>query len=147
MLQLLDALGKWSLVDAYVLVLMMVAFRFHLGSEALHADVLVGPHWGFFGFIGAAVTSLTLSHIILYYHRYVEGTTSAHLPDGGPKVRCPPLVIPQQHLLFLLLWLDPRSIVALMSTAHLPSFAPSLPAASDWRRPPAAHHRVCPGVG
>jgi hypothetical protein len=26
----LDALGKWSLIDAYVLVLMMVAFHFHI---------------------------------------------------------------------------------------------------------------------
>jgi uncharacterized paraquat-inducible protein A len=29
-LMALDALGKWSLIDAYVLVLMMVAFHFHI---------------------------------------------------------------------------------------------------------------------
>ena len=33
LLMWLDALGKYSLVDTYVLVLMMVAFRFHLVLE------------------------------------------------------------------------------------------------------------------
>lgn len=35
----LDALGKWSLIDNYVLVLMMVAFRLHIALPT--ADTLV----------------------------------------------------------------------------------------------------------
>ena len=49
-----EALGKWSLIDAFVLVMMMVAFKFHISlSEvtswpimpptAAVVDVLVNP--------------------------------------------------------------------------------------------------------
>eukprot|EP00854_Cymbomonas_tetramitiformis_P002840 gene2840-3638_t len=47
MLLALDLLGKWSLIDTYVLVLMMVAFHFYLDTETLlslvFADVQVPP--------------------------------------------------------------------------------------------------------
>ena len=32
-LKWLDALGKWSLIDAYLLILFMVAFRFHITEQ------------------------------------------------------------------------------------------------------------------
>ena len=48
-LYMLDSLGKFSLIDAYVLVLMMVAFRYHLEVEGVGAiDVYVTPYYGFF---------------------------------------------------------------------------------------------------
>jgi hypothetical protein len=67
-----DALGKYSLVDAYVLVLMMVAFRFHISlqEDSIVADVLVTPEWGFYGFLLATMSSLALGHIILAFHRH-----------------------------------------------------------------------------
>jgi len=37
LLMWLDALGKYSLVDTYVLVLMMVAFRFHVVLDKVEA--------------------------------------------------------------------------------------------------------------
>jgi hypothetical protein len=72
LLMWLDALGKYSLVDAYVLVMMMVAFRFHvsLQDEAMVVDVLVTPRWGFYGFLLATMTSLAVGHIVLAYHRH-----------------------------------------------------------------------------
>lgn len=82
----LDALGKWSLVDAYVLVLMMVAFRFHLamtkGDNKAIIDVIVIPHWGIYGFMLATMISLAMSHIILAFHRNIE--EKRILPDTGP---------------------------------------------------------------
>ena len=40
----LDALGKYSLVDANILVLMMVAFSLHLDFESLYTiDIFVIP--------------------------------------------------------------------------------------------------------
>ena len=41
----LDALGKWSLIDSYVLVLMLVAFhlQLNLGADMLHVTVYVEP--------------------------------------------------------------------------------------------------------
>ncbi|KAK3238254.1 hypothetical protein CYMTET_51721 [Cymbomonas tetramitiformis] len=87
MLLALDLLGKWSLIDTYVLVLMMVAFHFYLDTETLlslvFADVQVPPSLseliivnvtitpgvGLYCFVYAVVVSLTLSHVMLYYHR------------------------------------------------------------------------------
>lgn len=69
----LDSLGKFSLVDTYVLVLMMVAFRYHLDlSEDTALDVYVEPKFGFFGFLIATSLSLVAGHILVYYHRRSE---------------------------------------------------------------------------
>jgi hypothetical protein len=69
----LDSLGKFSLVDTYVLVLMMVAFRYHLDlSEDTAIDVYVVPKFGFFGFLLATSASLVAGHVLVYYHRRSE---------------------------------------------------------------------------
>ena len=66
----LDALGKFSLVDTYVLVLMVVAFRYHLELEkGVQLDVFVIPKFGFYGFLIGTITSLVLNHILVFYHR------------------------------------------------------------------------------
>mmetsp|Transcript_19550 Transcript_19550/g.34375 ORF Transcript_19550/g.34375 Transcript_19550/m.34375 type:complete len:851 (+) Transcript_19550:3-2555(+) len=66
----LDALGKFSLVDTYVLILFVVAFRFHLEvSESLGIDVYVTPTYGFFSFLFATCLSLVLGHAALFFHR------------------------------------------------------------------------------
>ena len=70
MLFLLDALGKFSLVDTFVLVLMMVSFRFHLVVDGLMTlDVFVNPGFGFYSFLLASTISLIAGHVILYFHR------------------------------------------------------------------------------
>uniref|UniRef100_A0A6B2KY53 Uncharacterized protein n=1 Tax=Arcella intermedia TaxID=1963864 RepID=A0A6B2KY53_9EUKA len=70
-LMFLDAFGKWSLVDAFVLTLMMVAFRFHMAPPNISTamDVFVDPQWGVYCFIIATMLSLLISHILLFYHR------------------------------------------------------------------------------
>jgi len=84
----LDALGKWSLIDAYVLVLMLVAFQFRLAAPTessvdAEMNVYVEPQFGFNSFLGATCLSLTLSHIILAYHRSAikDETTESIQPD------------------------------------------------------------------
>jgi len=68
----LDALGKFSLIDSYVLILFVVAFRFHLAvSENLSMDVYVTPEYGFFSFLVASCLSLILGHAALFYHRRI----------------------------------------------------------------------------
>ena len=78
LLQCLDILGKWSLIDLIVLVMMMVAFRFHIVSPSslhflppggLEADIVVTAGWGIFAFIIATVISLVLSHVMIAFHR------------------------------------------------------------------------------
>eukprot|EP01114_Cavostelium_apophysatum_P012565 TRINITY_DN2842_c0_g1_i1.p1 TRINITY_DN2842_c0_g1~~TRINITY_DN2842_c0_g1_i1.p1 ORF type:complete len:1131 (+),score=314.29 TRINITY_DN2842_c0_g1_i1:215-3607(+) len=77
MLMVLDTLGKWSLIDAFVLILMAVAFRFHIvypleDSEFSPViDVFVHADWGFYSFLLATMTSLVFTHLILGYHHHV----------------------------------------------------------------------------
>jgi len=69
-LYLLDCLGKFSLVDAYVLVLMMVAFRYNLEVAGVGAvDVYVAPKYGFYSFLFVTIVSLFSGHAMLFLHR------------------------------------------------------------------------------
>jgi hypothetical protein len=82
---LVDALGKWSLIDCFVLTLFMVAFHFHLElSEPGQTqyppttlDVFVNPDFGFYLFLVATVLSLFLTHVLLHYQRAVAGPPAA----------------------------------------------------------------------
>lgn len=69
----LDALSKFSLVDTYVLVLMVVAFRYRLdlGRES-NLNVYITPKFGFFGFLVSTVMSLVCGHIMVFSHRRAE---------------------------------------------------------------------------
>ena len=79
----LDALGKFSLVDTYVLVLMLVAFRFHLDlAEQASINVFVTPGLGFYGFLLATSASLVIGHVILFFHRK---SVVGHYPSSEPK--------------------------------------------------------------
>jgi len=81
MLVVFDALGKWCMIDIFLMVMMSVAFRFHVeSSEIPHfswlfprkfaiLDVTVSSHWGLFGFMFAAILSIILGHVMLGYHR------------------------------------------------------------------------------
>jgi hypothetical protein len=77
----LDFLGKWSLVDAYVLVLFMVAFRFYVESQhGLHSlpdrmlsiDISVFPEFGIHGFLIGAILQLALTHRIIAKNDQLE---------------------------------------------------------------------------
>jgi len=70
----LDILGKWSLIDAYVLCLMSVAFAFETDTEILgiriQVDIQVRPGWGVYSFVLATMWSLGMSHWMSYKHRH-----------------------------------------------------------------------------
>jgi hypothetical protein len=67
----LDSLAKFSLVDTYVLVVMIVAFRYSLDLAAggVALDVYVTPEYGFYGFLGATCLSLMVGHVMVFFHR------------------------------------------------------------------------------
>ena len=80
-LRILDATGKWSILDSYVMILMLVAFHFHIAfpviqpSEAEQGslvDVFVYAAYGFFTLILGTVISLFLSHIITHLDRSLD---------------------------------------------------------------------------
>merc|ERR1711871_1337142 len=73
----LDALGKWSIIDIYVLVLSMVGFNLVIHSPNVSflpenfwmVEVSVVPVWGLFANLLAQVQSQVISHVCIYYHR------------------------------------------------------------------------------
>jgi hypothetical protein len=79
-LMALDSLGKWSLIDAYVMTLMMVAFHFHVeiptavgsAAPASLVELLVQAKFGFVVFVLATMLSLGTGHVIVAIHRHIE---------------------------------------------------------------------------
>ena len=85
----LDALGKWSMVDIFVLVVSIVAFRVSIDSpdiaflpEGFYAvNLLVVPLWGLYSNMTAQLISQVSSHFIIHYHRRIVEAAAAHC-DG-----------------------------------------------------------------
>ena len=80
-LRILDATGKWSILDSYVMILIIVDFHFHIafpviepseGDQGSLVDVFVYAAYGFFTLILGTVISLCLSHIITHLHRSLD---------------------------------------------------------------------------
>ena len=77
----LDATGKWSILDSYVMILMLVAFHFHIEfpiidqSEAEKGSIInvfVYAAYGFCTLIIGTIISLSLSHIITFLNRSLD---------------------------------------------------------------------------
>lgn len=75
----LDWLAKWSMVDVFVLVISIAAFRVAISSpdvsflpEGLYSlDMMVVPLWGLYANMIAQLISQVSSHFIIYYHRKI----------------------------------------------------------------------------
>ena len=74
----LDVLGKWSMVDVFVLLTTLASFRISVESpdhlaflpEGLYSiQMLVRPLWGLYANMLAQLVSQISSHIIIHYHR------------------------------------------------------------------------------
>ena len=66
-LKMLDVLGKWSLIDFFVMVMMMAAFMFNLVlGDNLAIHVTVVPTFGFYGFLLATMISMGMWLSIFY---------------------------------------------------------------------------------
>jgi len=82
-LQWLDVLGKWSMVDVFVLLMTLASFNLSVESpdhltflpEGLYSiNMLVVPMWGLYANMLAQFVAQITSHVIIHYHRK---TTSA----------------------------------------------------------------------
>ncbi|GMH57432.1 hypothetical protein TrST_g9630 [Triparma strigata] len=80
------AIGKWSLVDTFVLFLMMVAFNMRIALQEgdIKADVFIVTKFGFYGFLFATMASLSMGSVVLWFHRYT--TDYVELEEGGPMI-------------------------------------------------------------
>jgi len=75
---MLDAMGKWSLIDSFVLILMMVAFHFSLAppvspttpAGSIIFEAYVEPHFGFYSFLVATMLSLIITHFVIKMHDF-----------------------------------------------------------------------------
>ena len=66
----MDVLGKWSLIDTFVLTLMMVAFYFEMFiGSSIQVYVTVYPEVGFYTFLLGTIMSLVIGHVTLHEHR------------------------------------------------------------------------------
>ena len=69
LLSVLEALGKWSLIDIYVFALMMAGFRFNLDVGAIaRITIAIEAKWGIFSFCIGVLVSHLLSHIMMFIH-------------------------------------------------------------------------------
>ena len=75
-LRVLDATGKWCLVDSGMLILLMIAMHFTIVISGEHdapalviASVETTPEIGFGLFALATLLSLMMTHVQMYYHR------------------------------------------------------------------------------
>ena len=80
MVAIVGCLGQLVLDYTFVLVMMMVAFRFHIQNQLtwnwieflpddfIVVDVVVQPNWGIFAFIIATVISLISTHVVIAFH-------------------------------------------------------------------------------
>ena len=79
-LKVLDALGKWSFFDTFVMSIIIAGFGLVLEfpiqdpecKESLRFRLMTVPDYAFFALAIGTVFSLTLSHIMLALHRYVD---------------------------------------------------------------------------
>ncbi len=94
-LRVLDAAGKWSLLDFLMLMMMAVAFHFTLELHStplatgtaggappyvLRAQLYVMPGFGMVSFLIAACMSLALSHVLLAMHLARDGPAQPSRP-------------------------------------------------------------------
>jgi len=75
----LDWLAKWSMIDIFVLVVSIAAFRVSIQSpdvaflpdDFYSVDLLVVPMWGLYSNMTAQLVSQVSSHFIIHYHRRI----------------------------------------------------------------------------
>ena len=75
---ILDATGKFSILDSYVMIMMLVAFHFHVeipvteqsqAQQGAIVDIFVKAAYGFVTLIVGTLISLFLSHMITHLNR------------------------------------------------------------------------------
>jgi hypothetical protein len=66
LIEIIDALGKWSFVDIMVLVEIMVAFRSTVSMGfGLSLEIVLVAQWGFYGFVSRLVVSSSSSDNVI----------------------------------------------------------------------------------
>ena len=80
----LDWLTKWSMIDVFVLVICIAAFRVsiespdtsYLPEDFYSIEMMVIPLWGLYANMTAQLVSQLTSHVIIHYHRRIVAMVS-----------------------------------------------------------------------
>jgi small-conductance mechanosensitive channel len=87
-----DWLAKWSMIDIFVIVICIAAFRVSISSpenlgflpdDFYAIDLLVVPMWGLYSNMIAQIISQVSSHYIIYYHRQIVNKATAEAEDAA----------------------------------------------------------------
>jgi len=75
LLETLDSLGKWSIIDIFIIVIASLAFRLTLTTSYperyIAFEMFMKPLWGLFANLLAQIVSQISSHWIIHYQRKV----------------------------------------------------------------------------
>ena len=97
LLRWMDVLGKWSMIDIFVLVMTLVAFRINILSpdnvvvlprDFYVVDLIVVPVWGLYANLLAQVLSQIVSHFAMHYHRNIIANAGYHYLNNA-KTKSP----------------------------------------------------------
>ncbi|KAL9181701.1 hypothetical protein ACHAXT_012044 [Thalassiosira profunda] len=102
----LDVLGKWSMVDIFVLLVTLASFRIEVESpdhlsflpEDLYSlNLMVVPKWGLYANMLAQLVAQVSSHVILHYHRKtVRAATKVQEVELNLTPLHPGIALPQK---------------------------------------------------
>eukprot|EP00534_Pseudo-nitzschia_fraudulenta_P007819 CAMPEP_0201146050 /NCGR_PEP_ID=MMETSP0851-20130426/7775_1 /ASSEMBLY_ACC=CAM_ASM_000631 /TAXON_ID=183588 /ORGANISM="Pseudo-nitzschia fraudulenta, Strain WWA7" /LENGTH=1436 /DNA_ID=CAMNT_0047421477 /DNA_START=89 /DNA_END=4399 /DNA_ORIENTATION=+ len=89
----IDRLAKWSMIDIFVIVICIAAFRVSVKSpevaflteEFYSIDLLVVPMWGLYANMIAQLVSQVSSHFIIHYHRSIVQNATEALEESSNK--------------------------------------------------------------
>jgi hypothetical protein len=103
----LDWLAKWSMIDVFVLVICIAAFRVsiespdtsYLPEDFYSIEMMVIPLWGLYANMIAQLISQLTSHVIIHYHRRIVTMVSLEKSSeavSGTSGRSSSATIPAQ---------------------------------------------------
>jgi len=89
----LDWLAKWSMIDIFVLVISIAAFRISIASpdtsylpnDFYAIEMMVVPRWGLYANMIAQLISQVTSHVIIHYHRRVVAKATDRMKQDIPR--------------------------------------------------------------
>mmetsp|Transcript_28890 Transcript_28890/g.86733 ORF Transcript_28890/g.86733 Transcript_28890/m.86733 type:complete len:1006 (+) Transcript_28890:18-3035(+) len=124
---LCDLLGKWVFAQAFVAMLMMIAFRYNITLTPADAPVkstadifLVFDWWGWWGILTCTTLGLVASHLVLYSLNRVSAASSHD--DGGRHVDAQDLHRASTAEVTVVIALLATSIVAIVFGSTMPAY-------------------------
>jgi len=90
----LDALAKWSMVDIFSFIVILVSYRIRIDSPSISVlpdnfysfDLVLIPKWGLYANMIAQLLSQISSHFIIYYHRKIVEVAEMKIDCSNGKV-------------------------------------------------------------